>query len=49
MQYNVGVFHKSGSSSLQMVSDMMKELQVDVISLNELDSVTTRTGKVDQL
>ncbi len=49
VQYNVGVFYKSGSSSLNMVADMMKELQADVISLNEVDSVTARTGRVDQI
>lgn len=49
VQYNVGAFHKSGSSSLDMVSSMTKELEADVIGLNEVDSVTTRTGRVDQI
>ena len=49
MQYNVGAFNKSGSSSLSMISDMMKELDADVISMNEVDSVAIRTGKVDQM
>lgn len=49
VQYNVGAFNKSGSSTIGMVADMMKELRADVVSLNEVDSVTTRTGKVDQI
>lgn len=49
MQYNVGVFYKSGSSSLDMIISMMKELEVDVMALNEVDYMTNRTGKVDQL
>ena len=49
VQYNVGAFRKSGGNSLVMIADMMKELGADVISLNEVDSCTTRTGKVNQL
>lgn len=49
VQYNVGVFHKSGSSSINMVSDMMKEIETDIMSLNELDKGAKRTGYVDQL
>ena len=48
VQYNVGAFSKSGSSSLNMVAAMMTELEADVIGMNEVDSCTTRTGKVQQ-
>lgn len=40
--YNVGVFGKSGSNTTDMVASMMKELGTKVISMNELDSCTTR-------
>ena len=40
--YNVGVFNKSGENTTGMVADMMKELGAGVISMNELDSCTTR-------
>lgn len=49
VQYNVGAFRKSGGSSLTMIADMMKELNADAVSLNEVDSCTTRTGKINQL
>lgn len=49
VQYNVGAFRKSGGNSLTMIADMMKELNADVVSLNEVDSCTTRTGKINQL
>lgn len=49
VQYNVGAFHKSGSSSIGMISDMMKEIETDIMSLNEVDKNTKRTGYVDQL
>lgn len=49
VQYNVGVFYKSGESTLNMVADMMKEVGADVVSLNELDSCARRTGGVDEL
>lgn len=42
--YNVGVFNKSGTNSMSMVSKMMKEWDLDAISLNELDSCNTRSG-----
>lgn len=48
VQYNVGAFSKSGSSSLNMVAAMMTELEADVVGMNEVDSCTTRTGKVQQ-
>ncbi len=40
--YNVGGFFKSESNSTAMIAAMMKELGADVISMNELDSCTTR-------
>ena len=49
VQYNVGAFRKSGGSSLTMIADMMKELNADVVSLNEVDSCTTRTSKINQI
>lgn len=48
--YNVGVFNKSGTNSMSMVSKMMKEWDLDAVSLNELDSCNTRSGiNVNQL
>ena len=49
VQYNVGVFDKYEGSSIAAVADIAKQLGADVISLNELDSCTVRTGKVDQI
>ena len=40
--YNVGVFGKSGTNTTQMIASMMKELGVQVLSMNELDSCTLR-------
>lgn len=42
VQYNVGVFSKEIENSIPMIADMMKELDADVISLNELDSCNLR-------
>ena len=47
--YNVGAFNKSHYSSIEEIASMMKEVKADVISLNEVDSCTVRTGKVDQI
>ena len=49
VQYNVGVFNKYRDSSIEVVADAIKEMGADVVTLNEIDSCTTRTGKVDQL
>ena len=49
VQYNVGIFQKSGSSSLNMVASMMTELEADIIGLNEIDSCVTRSGKIEQV
>ena len=40
--YNVGGFFKSEFNSTSMVAAMMKELGVSAVSMNELDSCTTR-------
>ncbi len=47
--YNVGSFSKSDKTSCGLVSAMMLELKADVISFNELDRNTDRSGRVDQL
>ena len=49
VQYNVGVFDKYEGSGFEAVVNAVKELGADVVSLNELDSCTTRTGSVDQI
>lgn len=40
--YNVGVFSKSGTNTTEMVAQMMKEIGVDVLSMNELDYMNGR-------
>lgn len=40
--YNVGVFSKSDTNTTDMVAAMMKELDIQILSMNELDSCTTR-------
>lgn len=47
--YNIGVFDKHDQSDYQLVSDMMREIEADVVCLNELDSCATRTHHVFQL
>lgn len=42
MVYNVGVFSKYMDNSTDMVAAMIKEVEADVVALNELDSVNTR-------
>ncbi len=42
MTYNVGVFEKSGSNSMQHVAEIIKETQADIVSMNELDSCNLR-------
>lgn len=49
LTYNVGVFTKSGTSSLGEVAAIIKEVKADAVSLNELDSCTVRTGGVYQI
>lgn len=43
--YNVGIFGKWDLSSEAYTASLMKELDPDVIALQELDSCTTRKGK----
>lgn len=49
VQYNVGAFSKYDESSIEAVALAAKEMGADVITVNEVDSCTTRTGQVDQL
>ena len=49
VQYNVGVFDKYEASGFEAVANAVRELGADVVTLNEVDSCTTRTGEVDQL
>ncbi len=45
VSYNVGIFGKWDLSSEAYTASLMKELDPDVIALQELDSCTTRSGK----
>lgn len=47
--YNVGSFTKSGQADCSMASDMVTEMRADIISFNELDRNTVRSGRTDQL
>ena len=49
VHYNVGVFDKYDESSIESVAKVVKDLDADVVSMNEVDSCTVRTGQVDQL
>jgi endonuclease/exonuclease/phosphatase family metal-dependent hydrolase len=49
VQYNVGVFDKYEGSGFDAVANAVRELGADAVTLNEVDSCTTRTGSVDQL
>ena len=49
VQYNVGVFDKYEASGFEAVANAVRELGADAVTLNEIDSCTTRTGVVDQL
>ena len=42
VQYNVGAFSKEIENSIPMISEMMKELEADAVSLNEVDSCNLR-------
>lgn len=48
MSYNVGAFSKFMSNSTATVAAMIKEVEADVVGLNELDSVNLR-HKVNQV
>lgn len=47
--YNVGIFDKYRESGYRTSARLMKELDPDVLVLNELDSCTFRTGMVFQM
>lgn len=49
VQYNVGAFRKYDASSIEHLARAVKEMGADAVTLNEVDSCTTRTGQVDQL
>lgn len=49
VSYNVGVYGKWDGSSIPFTAQLMKELDADVITLQELDSCATRTGSVYQV
>lgn len=49
VQYNVGAFSKYDSSSVEHIARAVKEMAADVVTLNEVDSCTTRTGEIDQM
>ena len=49
VSYNVGIFNKYIKDDYQLIADMMKEAEADVVCMNELDSVTTRTNNIYQL
>lgn len=48
MSYNVGAFSKFMSNSSSTIAAMIKEVEADVVGLNELDSCNTR-HKVNQV
>jgi endonuclease/exonuclease/phosphatase family metal-dependent hydrolase len=48
LSYNVGAFSKENASSITMIAKMIKELDADIVGMNEVDSCTTRTGRVNQ-
>ena len=48
MSYNVGAFSKFMSNSSSTIAAMIKEVEADVVGLNELDSVNLR-HKVNQV
>ena len=49
VQYNVGVFDKYAESGVGAIASAVREMGADVVTLNELDSCTVRTGGVYQL
>lgn len=48
VSYNVGIFNKYIADDYELVAEMVKEMEADVVCLNELDSCTNRTRKVFQ-
>ena len=49
LSYNVGVFNKYLKDGYTDVANIIKETNADIVLFQELDSCTTRTGKVYQL
>ena len=49
LSYNVGVFNKYLQDGYADVANIIKETNADIVLFQELDSCTTRTGKVYQL
>ena len=49
VQYNVGAFKKYEGSSIDAIARVVKELQADAVTFNEVDSCTRRTCNVDQM
>ena len=44
VQYNVGAFKKYDDSSIDAIARVVKELDADAVTFNEVDSCTRRTG-----
>lgn len=49
VSYNVGTFSKYVPGCYPLIADLMKELNADVVAMQELDSCTTRNGQVFQI
>lgn len=49
VHYNIGTFNKSEESSITRTADLLQRTGADIISFNELDSCTIRSGNVYQL
>ena len=49
VHYNIGTFNKSEDSSIMRTADLLQKTGADLISFNELDSCTVRSGNVYQL
>lgn len=49
VSYNVGVFHKYTENSMDIVASILHSLNADAVAMNELDSMTRRTGGHYQL
>lgn len=49
MTYNVGVFDKYEASGIKLTARIVREMDPDVLVMNEVDSCAGRTGNRDQL
>lgn len=49
MTYNVGVFDKYEASGIKLTARIVREMNPDVLVMNEVDSCAGRTGNRDQL